>query len=493
MSQNKSKGMHGTDSARLEELRRRMDVITEEMTRLLLERGSIASEIGKEKNRIGKEITDEEREVQLWQKITKLCTEDECHNISSLDNRMVARFLNFLINESAMIQSKETGGKNETHLSVFARAKELERKGKKIIHMEVGEPDFMPSRTVRDALASAYDTGRTKYGGPRGNQELCGALAAFATEKYCAADSTLSSENIIVTPGGRFAVFAAMTTLLSPGDEVIIMEPAWPAYRDCAEHAGAKVRAIHTTLENQWTPEISQINQVANSNTKMIIINYPNNPTGRVLPQDVMDGIMKTASHHNMYVLSDEIYSGYTEKPWKSAISYNHKRTIAVQSFSKSHAMTGLRIGYAMSHDTGIIDAMASLAALCLTSVSTPIQHAALASINTDTTPNTVKIASRLNGLAKRAGSTGLEFAVPDGGMYIFARLPEHHAGMISGEELARTMLEEHGVAIAPGTGFGPYPQYVRISVAGADSDRLNEGTDKLTSVMSRMIDDRQR
>ena len=112
----------------------------------------------------------------------------------------------------------------------------------------------------------------------------------------------------MICPGARFAVYLAITTLLNPGDEMIVIEPAWPAYKDCALNAGIKVRTIKTTLETNWEPSVEQINNAINENTKMIVLNYPNNPTGKILPRKLLDSIIQTAKEHDLYVLSDEIY-----------------------------------------------------------------------------------------------------------------------------------------------------------------------------------------
>ena len=148
----------------------------------------------------------------------------------------------------------------------------------------------------------------------------------------------------MVIPGARFGVFLAFSTLLNSGDEVIIIEPAWPAYRQCAINAGVKVRSIKTTLQNKWEPSLEQINSSINNNTKMIVLNYPNNPTGKILSEKLMDSIFEIAKKHDLYILSDEIYSNYSNEEWKSVLTYNYEKSIITQSFSKSHSMTGLSL-----------------------------------------------------------------------------------------------------------------------------------------------------
>ena len=212
----------------------------------------------------------------------------------------------------------------------------------------------------------------------------------------------------MVCRGARFAVYLAITTLLNPGDEIIVIEPAWPAYKDCALNAGIKVRTIKTTLETKWEPSVEQINNTINENTKMIVLNYPNNPTGKILPRKLLDSIVQTAKEHDLYILSDEIYDEYSNDDWRSVSIYDYEKSIITMSFSKSHAMTGYRIGYAIA-EPSIIDKMSKLQALSLTNVSEPIQYVALQAIKADTSENTEIIKSRLEALVKTAKDIGLE------------------------------------------------------------------------------------
>ncbi|MFB5620715.1 MAG: aminotransferase class I/II-fold pyridoxal phosphate-dependent enzyme, partial [Nitrosopumilus sp.] len=318
----------------------------------------MAKEIGEVKKNIGKGITDETREDSLRRKVISLC-----HSIE-LDESIATKFLNFLLNESVKVQSTN----KQTHLSIFLKAKSLEAQGKKIIHMEVGEPDFLPPKIVKDALEEVFDKGFLKYGQAKGMPVFREALAKYVSKKF---NVDIKEENIIVSPGARFSIFTAITTLLNPGDEMIVIEPAWPAYKDCALNSGIKVRTINTTLEDKWEPSLEQIKNTINPNTKMIVLNYPNNPTGKILNEKLQDDIIELAKKNNLYVLSDEIYSQYAKTSWKSILSYNYEKSIVTQSFSKSHAMTGFRIGFAVA-DSKIIEKMAKLEALCLTNVSEP-------------------------------------------------------------------------------------------------------------------------
>jgi aspartate aminotransferase len=444
----------------IEKLRNEMEKITADMLRLLKSRTDIAKEIGVLKNQQGLTVTDETREDELREKMMKICDE------IGFEQTLTTRFLNFLLNESVRVQSSES----KTHLTIFLKAKELERKGKKMIHLEVGEPDFKPPEKVKRLLSEIYDGGFGKYGPAKGTNEFREIVSNFANKEF---GGKTNSENVLVVPGARFGVFLAFSTLLNHGDEVIIIEPSWPAYRQCAINAGVKIRSIKTTLENRWEPSLEQINASLNNNTRMIVLNYPNNPTGKILSKELQDSIVDIAKNNDLYILSDEIYSNYSNKNWKSVLTYEYEKSIVTQSFSKSHSMTGYRIGYVISSDK-IIDEMAKLQALCLTNVSEPIQYLAMNSIDEDVSDNVKIMKERLEVLSNLSKEMDLEFEVPDGAMYIFARTKTE----IDTMELAERLLD-HGLAIAPGNAFGDYKHFFRIS-ACVEKEKIIQGMDIL-------------
>lgn len=435
------------------ELRARMDSVTLEMTRLLAERTRLARMIGEAKRGQGIAVEDGAREAQLREAVLRAADKE------GLGRDVASRLLSVLLRESHAVQQTE----RQTPASVLARARELEKRGKKIIHMEVGELDLAPPPAARAALARDEPW---RYGAPEGTDELRSAIARR--------EGTVP-ERVAVTAGARFAVFAAMASLLEPGDEVIVIEPAWPAYRDCAERAGAKARAVRTSLDDEWTPDPNRVSDAVGPNTRMLVLNYPNNPTGRVLPGRVHDELMKISVDADLYVLHDDIYRQYSSSPL--APRTKHAKSISVQSLSKSHAMTGFRAGYAVA-EPGIISKMARVQADAMTCVPTPVQSAALAALGSDVSGNVATVNSRMAALESAASEAGLEFAKPDGAFYLFVKTGR------DGAEVCSRALEE-GLAVSPGEAFGDYKEFVRLS-ACLDDKILKEGVLRLARVLER-------
>ena len=430
----------------LEGLREEMRLVTADIIKLVQKRMEIATQIGNIKNNLMMNIEDISVEQEIARYVHEMGTQ------TGLNNEFIGRLLNLLFLESIKIQKEKTS-KKETkldHMAMFLKAKQLESEGKKIIHLEVGEPDYMPPVTVKRELLKTFDKKHVHYTQTAGVPLL---------RKSIASRRSVKEENVIVTPGARFAVFSAMVSSLSIGDEIIIFEPAWPAYRDCANFIGVKVKAIKTTVEQKWDLNMEELERMITSNTKMIVLNSPNNPTGKIIQQKQVDAILKIASKNNIVVLSDEVYSMYSYVPYKSILEFEYDKSIMISSFSKSHAMTGFRVGYAISSKE-IIDKISKIQAMSITSVAEPMQYAATAALKSNVTNNAKLMKKRLDFIRSKLDCVPCEFISPDGGMYYFIRFKNN----ISATKVLSDLLSE-GVAVAPGNGFGePYVDFIRIS-----------------------------
>jgi aspartate aminotransferase len=452
MSDKKDKKEH-----QLEKLREDMRLVTADIIKLVQKRMSIAGEIGNIKNNLMMKIEDITVEQDIARYVNDLGTQ------VGLKTEFIGRLLNLLFLESIRIQKSKHSSKEPKidHMVMFLKAKQLESEGKKIIHLEVGEPDYLPPVSVKNELSKTFEKKRVHYTQTTGVPILRKSLAKKRSVK---------EENVIVTPGARFAVFSAMVSTLSVGDEVIISEPAWPAYRDCANYIGVKVKAVKTNVDQNWDLNLDQLKQMITPNTKMIVLNSPNNPTGKIVGEQQIDAVLALAGKNDIYVLSDEVYSMYSYVPYKSILDFEYNKSIMVSSFSKSHAMTGFRVGYAISAKD-IIDKISKIQAIAITSVAEPMQYAAVAALNADVTKNKILMKKRLDFIGKQLENLPCDYINPDGGMYYFVRFNKN-------VDVNKTIFEllNEGVAVAPGAGFGEaYSNFIRIS-ACQPIKSLNDG-----------------
>ena len=451
----------------LDILRDKVRGVTIQIMRAVQERIELAGKIGEVKSRLGIDIKDEKVENDIRMTVMSLAEE------IGMSTEFALQLLNVLLAESEQVQvqnSEQRVVEKQTHLSIFSKARQLEASGKKIIHMEVGEPDYSAPARVGAALADSFEMKHYHYTDTQGIAKLRDAIATKE-------GGGISRDQVVVTPGGRFAVFSAITSLLRAGQEMIVIEPAWPAYKECADFVGARTKILRTTIENKWIPDTKQMERMINSSTKMIVLNYPNNPTGKVLDKQTIEKIVSIAKDHGLYLLSDEVYADYVFGEFTSIREYDYAKSIVIGSFSKRYAMTGFRVGYGIANKD-IISKMARVQAVAITSVAEPMQRAALAALEVDPSENVQLMKTRLNYVCSKLKKMSLRYIEPDGAMYVYPELP-------NGDDL--TIIErllEKGVAIAPGTGFGDaYKRYVRISACQPEKT-LEKGLDVIASVI---------
>ncbi|HEX9318375.1 MAG TPA: aminotransferase class I/II-fold pyridoxal phosphate-dependent enzyme [Nitrososphaeraceae archaeon] len=452
------------ESKELERLRIMMRSITVDIMQLVKTRMEIAQRIGAIKTNLNRKIEDEVVEQDIHNHVQDLGSR------IGLDRNFTGRLLNLLLTQSVKVQLESSAFVDSlTPMDVFVRAKKLEKEGKKIIHLEVGEPDFLPPRRINHALLRAVEKGQVHYTESSGVP----ALRKELSKKFRCSDK----ERVIVTPGARFAIFSAIASVVNPGEEIIVFEPAWPAYRQCAEFIGAKVKVISTSLANGWTPQMDQLEKVMSENTKMIVLNYPNNPTGKIVNGGLFRNIVDLARSKDVFVLSDEVYAEYSYLAFRSILEFGYEKGIMISSFSKSHAMTGFRVGFGISTEE-IVEKMVKVQAMAVTSVAEPIQYAALSALRNKVTGNIRIVKKRFELVRNRLESMPVKYYCPDGGLYFFVQISE--LGIKPGLFLG--YLLERGVAVAPGIGFGRnYADFIRISVC-QPIRILNRGLDIIES-----------
>jgi aspartate aminotransferase len=373
----------------------------------------------------------------------------------------------------------------EGALTIFARAKELERSGRSIIHLELGEPDFHPAKPVNDALKRAIDEGKDRYCPVVGVPALREALAVYLRETR---NLNVLPQNIVIAPGCKIALFMAMTALIDPGDEVLYPDPGFPGYSSITLGLGGIPVPFVLSGKNHLQPDPKEIAAKITPRTKILITNSPGNPTGTVYTGEVQRQLAELAVKHDLLVLSDEIYAriiyGGT---YVSMTSYPgmEERTLIIDGFSKSFAMTGWRLGYAVA-PARIVPALDMLAVNTYTCVAEFTQYGAIEALRDreSATPRMVgEFAKRREQFVRDLNRVpGFRCAPPDGAFYAWVNISE--AGR-SAEEICRVMLEEAGVAAIPGAAFGSAgAEYVRFSFASSTAV-LKEAVERILQVSS--------
>ena len=371
----------------------------------------------------------------------------------------------------------------EGALSVYAHAKELERQGRSIIHLELGEPDFHPAAPVNAAVKRALDEGKDRYCPVAGVPALRDALANYLNETRGLA---VSADDVVIAPGCKIALFMAMMALIEPGDEVLYPEPGFPGYASITLGLGGTPVPFVLSERTRLQPDPDEIAAKITPRTKAIITNSPGNPTGTVYTDGVQRRIAELAVKHDLWVLSDEIYARIIyDTNFLSMMSYPGmpQRTLIIDGFSKSFAMTGWRLGYTVGAPE-IVEALKMLAINSYTCVAEFSQYAAIEALKDreGATPRMVgEFARRRDQFVRDLNRVpGFRCAAPQGAFYAWVNIGDTG---ITAEELCQIMLEEGGVAGIPGAAFGPDgADFVRFSFASSTAT-LKEAVERIQRV----------
>ena len=367
------------------------------------------------------------------------------------------------------IASRMSVMSGEGALSVFARAKELEAQGQSIIHLELGEPDFHPGPSVIASAAKALEEGKDRYCPVAGVPALREEVAAYLQRTR---SIDVSAGNVVIAPGCKAILFFAMMALLEPGDEVLYPDPGFPGYPSITLGLGAVPVPFELSSRNQFQPDLREIASKITRGTRMLITNSPGNPTGTVYTDEVQRGLAELAVEHDLWVLSDEIYARVIYGGESlSMLRYPgmNERTIIIDGFSKSFAMTGWRLGYAVAPPE-VTAALAMMAVNTYTCVAEFTQHAAIVALRDPdaATPKMVaEFARRREQFVHDLNQVpGFRCQPPEGAFYAWVDI---RGTGVTAEEVCRILLEEAGVAAIPGAAFGPSGKdFVRFSFASS-------------------------
>jgi len=336
-----------------------------------------------------------------------------------------------------------------------------------VISLGVGEPDFDTPWHIRDEGIYSLEKGRTFYTSNAGlmelRQEICNYLLRRQNLTYD------PKSQVIITVGGSEAIDIGLRAMCDPGDEVIIPQPSYVSYEPCAILAGAKPVIIDLKAENEFRLTAKELEDAITEKTKVVILPFPNNPTGAIMEKSDLEAIAKVIIDHDLFVMSDEIYAelSYKEKHISIAeIEGMQERTILINGFSKAYAMTGWRLGYACG-PTEIIAQMTKIHQFAIMCAPTTSQYAAVEALkNGDADVEEMRNAynQRRRFLLHEFSDIGMDCFEPYGAFYVFPSIQKF--GMTS-DEFATTLLKEQKLAVVPGTAFGASGEgFIRISYA---------------------------
>ncbi len=370
----------------------------------------------------------------------------------------------------------------ESAFVVLGKAKELEAQGKKIIHLEIGEPDFVTPLHIREAAIEALRKGETHYTPTPGLPELRESIAK-KTKQDLGIDLNWR-ENVLVTVGAKEGVFAALASVLEQGDEVILPNPGYPAYQGATKFFHGRPVSVKLREGNEFRMTAQEVSKLITGKTKAIVLNSPENPTGSVLTKEDVKGITELAREKGIYVISDEIYKYLiydgTRNCSPAEFDPNLERTIILDGFSKGYAMTGWRLGY-MIVPKYLLPFTTKILNLMTSCVSMFVQRGGIAALEGPMEPVYEMVRTyqqRRNVLMEEIERTKqLSMVKPRGAFYGFVNVKQVlKNGIMNSEGLMRFILEKYGVAVLHGTAMGSNGEgYIRISYANS-VENIREG-----------------
>jgi aspartate aminotransferase len=374
----------------------------------------------------------------------------------------------------------------ESAFEVLARARILEKQGRSVIHLEIGEPDFPTPRHIVEAGKRALDEGWTKYGPTQGFPELREAIAAYISRTRKVA---VGAENVCVVPGGKPIMYFLMTALLEPGDEVIFPDPSFPIYESLIHFLGATAVGVPVVESRGFSFDLETLRKSLSGKTKLVILNSPANPTGGVIPAGDIAQMAAMLRDRDLIVLSDEIYSRiwYEEEP-TSIASHDGMldKTVILDGFSKTYSMTGWRLGY------GVMPAWLAAAVVqlmvnsnsCTASFSQRAGIAAIEGPQDCVTAMVAEFRKRRDAIVMGLNTIpGFRCTVPAGAFYAF---PNVSGTKMDTKALADLLLNEAGVACLDGTAFGRHGAgHLRFSYANS-LDNILEAIERIRRLSNR-------
>jgi aspartate aminotransferase len=361
------------------------------------------------------------------------------------------------------IEDKQKQSRDQLLKTIVERTLQLTSKGEKVARFEIGEPNFPASSQVIRGLTNIFREKKiVGYGPAAGIPELRKALADELGREH---ETKIDPDQILITPGARFAIFSTIASFVKEAERVVIPQPAWPAYEECVNFMKGRVVPLRTTLDERWEIDLGKLESYLRKGVRILALNTPSNPTGKIIGQKKFQEILELAQKYHTTIISDEVYDKFAYAKTPSILESEGSNFVYVNSFSKQYALTGWRIAYLVTSKENAMRIRRVVQTL-VTCVPEFIQRAALIAVKKsgrEAQRNINSILKKVELTCRELSKIDVSFYKPDGAFYVF---PKANKPNFDSVEFTKQLLEQYRVSISPGPVFGDYPEFFRLAVS---------------------------
>jgi aspartate aminotransferase len=443
----------------IEEYRAKIRQTDKQLLALIKERLALAGEVAAIKKNEGLPT------INLDAENAAMINLSQCANELGISPLFAKRLGELLIEETIRVEnaSHPDQSKDQMLKEIFELTQKLTSRGVKVTRFEIGEPNFPAPAQAIGALSSTFRKNKiVGYGSAAGLPQLRAALADELNREH---GTKIEADQVLVTPGARFGIFGTITSFVSSLERVVIPQPAWPAYEECVSFIDGRTVPVNTQFEEGWDIDVGLLESELRRDAKVLILNSPSNPTGKVIPDKKFKEVVELAAKYDTMILSDEVYDRYVRSPVASILETGYDNFVYINSFSKQFSLTGWRIAYLVTSKEKALR-IRRVIQTAMTCVPEFIQNAALVAIKKDRKEaqrNINAILRKVDLTCRELERINVSFHKPKGAFYVF---PKANKPNFDSAKFARQLLEEHHVSISPGQSFGDYPAFFRLAVS---------------------------
>ena len=426
---------------------------------LVKERLEVGARVAETKHARGLPTIDTDAEQTTMSNLMQIAGE------LGVEKRFAQRLGELLIEETVRVEetTQPVLSKDQLLKGVFELTQKLISQGRKVTRFEIGEPNFSPPRTVIQGLDATFRKKKViGYGPSAGLPELRKAIAVDLSKRH---RTTIDPDQILVTPGARFGIFATIASYVSVLERVVIPQPAWPAYEECVNFVHGRVIQLNTRFEDNWEIDLDRLEQELKKGARLLVLNSPSNPTGKVIPLEKFKRTVDLAAKYGTMILSDEVYDRYVHSPGPSILECDYDNFVYINSFSKQFSLTGWRIAYLVTTKPYALKIRRALQT-AITCVPEFVQNGALVALKKAEPEARRKIEAIMRKVeltCRELSKIDVSFHKPEGAFYVFPKANKPNFDSLT---FAKQLLAKDGVSITPGQSFGDYKEFFRLAVS---------------------------